>query len=211
MLEKIKRRGETLFSDSKTGKVFTELKGGFSWPRGKDAFISLIGEERKSAKLWIVFERYENSMHDLAKRILTLQRNYSIDRWNWIADIEGRNGSFDQMLYDKTFTTDGGGIVPSQPSIAQDFHSALQILRSEFQKNHLILPKDGILANIYEELSQNSIIKPDFLEKYPEVMVVANIVSGFPRYEERLEKYIPKHAWPEFFEDDDGPRHWMAW
>jgi hypothetical protein len=211
MFEEIKRHCKvSLFKHTPTGIIFTEFRGSFSWPRGKDAFVAVVGEQAESAKLHLVYEGREKSILNLARRLMTMQR---LCRIGWIADVEAKNKALNDTLYEITYSeeNDEQVVYPTQTQLIQeDFDTALQILGREFQENNLFLIKDKILFNILKEIQQKDTTEPGMAEKYPEIMVLANIVYDFPPHEQRLEQYLPRDPYPEFFDEDDEIYDWMA-
>lgn len=202
ILEEIKRHAKaSLFKDPE-GRIYTEFRGSFSWPREKDSFICVVAEEEKTANLRVVYEKRADSILNLAKELMAVRRLCSVE---WVADIEGRNKNLNDTLYDITYSEEieDQTVYPSQANLIQDdFHTALQILRREFQQNTLFLIKDGILFNIFQELAQRDTVESDIAERFCEIIVLASAVFDFPPHEQREEKYLPRDAWADAFDDD---------
>ena len=134
---------------------------------------------------------------------MALQRFYHI---GWIADIEGQNKNFNDTLYEITYSEENEEqvVYASQTQLIQDdFDTALQILGREFQENNLFLIKDGILFNLFKEIQQKDSFEPGMAERYSEIFVLANVIFDFPPHEQRQEKYLPRDAYHEFFDDED--------
>lgn len=209
LFKRIEEKGEILHEDAETGVVYEAFKGAFSWPQAPlPGFLCVVGQQYHDGILKVLYEDHYENLDDVARRLGTLENFYSIKYW--IADREGANKCFEDLLddigksQDRTFRL-------TQPDLPSDFNLAIQVLRKQFYQNALVLIQDGILQDRIEQLKQAGRIERDMADKFPEIQVLANVVYEFPSVNDIVEKRKPRDAWAEDFEDTERPDNWMRW
>ena len=208
MFENLKnKRGKTLYRDVETGFEYETVKGALSWPGTLPAFICVLGQQHKTGILRVLDEHYENNMDSLARGCTTLESLYFVK--SWIADCEGANKCFEDILHDIGKSLDKT-IWLTQPDLANDLNLAIQLIRRQFNQNALVITERGILQSRIEQLNQTDLTQPQMAEKFHEIQTLANVVYKFPRPDEVVERNRSKDAWGDWSKDEDKPGSWMG-
>lgn len=200
------KRGKDLYRDVETGLEYEKIEGGLSWPGALPAFICVLGQQDKTGILQVLNENYEDNMDDLSRRCITLESLYFVK--NWIADCEGANKCFEDILHDIGKSLDKT-IRLTQPSLANDLNLAIQLIRRQFNQNALVIPERGILQSRIEQLNQTDLTQPQMAGKFYEIQILANVVYKFPRPDEIAERNRSKDAWGDWSKDEGQPGSWM--
>ena len=209
MLEAIKTRvGEPIWRETQTDIVYREIRGGFSWPESRPPFICVLGWENKNNLLWVLYEREEVTMLDLARRLAALQGLYHIARW--VADTEGSKKDFEGMLWTISRTEGLELHYREQPSLPADLFLCREVLAQQLRANALILPRGGILQQKIEQLNQADLTERGLLDRFPELLLLARLVHGFESIKKTAEERKPRDAWAKEFEDSGVRGGWMA-
>lgn len=214
-----RRQGrKACFRCTETGIFFEEFKGGFSWPGGEPGFVCILGQKADSGILQVVQEIYEDNFTDLARRCGTLQKIYSLPdktkRLDWIAPTEGEYRDFAIMLADIS-KSENQTLWPYNPTISWDLALAVQIVRQELRQNTLLILKNGISQNQIKCLDREvNLKKPDLLDKYAAIMVLAAVIAQFGLLKERIEKFEKLNRWGHHgsggIGGPRGPAGWMV-
>lgn len=205
MFKIIKQGEESLYQDVKTGTIYAEFRGAFSWPSTVPGFICVIGQEDKTGILRLYFESYYENIENLARHLGPLQKLYHLDCWVAYRDEVGK--SFEEILDSIGESLDQHFLL-THPRLAANFTLAVELLRKWFFQDALILLEEGILENKREQLGHIDRFQPKLEEKFPEIVVLANLIYEFPSKEEVIERGRPKDKWD--FDEEPKSDSWMA-
>ena len=177
-----------LYSDDETGKLFSRFKGGLSFA----GFAVVIGEQYntdpgKTGLLKVLAEAQESNLHDLAKRVGTLQSLYPVSRWT--CDEEG-DGAELAKLFEHFAEKLELKVSLTQQSLPADLNLSLQVIRRHFKQRTIQMPEGGILAGKVEALARMAPgeAKP---EDFEEVIVFGAVVHKFDTETWPPSSYVP--------------------
>jgi hypothetical protein len=203
------KRGQKLYKDTESDRIYEESRGGFSWPEAIPAFVCVVGQEYKTGVLYVLEETQLDNVVDLARTLDSLGSVYKLTYW--IGDREGEKKLFEELLLNTS-----RAVIDSnkyfnicQFRLPPKLSIAVQVLRMHLKLNTLRLPAGGILENKLKELNQLDLRQEELQEKYPEIMVLANVVYDFPTMSQVLDRHKPIDAWADDFEDREGGS-WMS-
>ena len=203
------KQGQKLYKDSDSARIYEESRGGFNWPEATPGFVCVAAQEYKSGILYVLEEVELTNIVDLTRTLDSLEKLYKIAYWS--VDKEGDKKVFEDLLYEtaRTIIDSNKCFNICQFRIPPKLSIAVQVLRMYLKLNTLKLPAGGILEKKLKELNQLDLRQDELKEKYPEIMVLASVVSDFPTTSQILDRHKPKDAW-DVDEDDYGPGSWMG-
>jgi len=177
------------YSDDETGKLFSRFKGGISFA----GFVAVVGEAYntdpdKPRPLKVLVEAQESNLHDLAKRVGTLQSLYPVSRWT--CDEEG-DGAELAKLFEHFAEKLELKVSLTQQSLPADLNLSLQVIRRHFKQRTIQLPEGGILAGKIEALARMDPGEAKAQES-EEVIVLGAVVHKFDTETWPPSSYTPK-------------------
>ena len=170
-----------------TGELFRRFEAGLYF----SGFCVVIGEKHGSEDgpkpLKVLAEAQESSLHELVKRIGTLQELYPVR--SWLCDQEGDNAGHAKLFREFAQELDVK-VSLTQPSLPSDLDIALQVIRRRLKQRTLLFPKDGILAGKIEALARTD-PREAKAEDFPEVVVLGAVIHRLDSSSGPVKSYIP--------------------
>ena len=188
MFIEIKNQHSAFYQDNETAEIFTRFEAGLCF----SGFCVVIGEKHAGEDgpkpLKVLAEAQESSLHELAKRIGTLQELYPIR--SWLCDQEEGNAGL-ARLFREFAEALKVKVSLSQSSLPSDLGIALQVIRRRLKQRTLLFPKDGILAGKIEALARTD-PREAKAENFPEVVVLGAVIHRLDSSSGPVKAYTPR-------------------
>jgi hypothetical protein len=197
MLEKMPYGKGHIYKHVETERLYQRIKGGFSWPGTEGGYVCVVAEYLSSemqdySTLQVLQETRETSIEGLAKLLSSLQNLFFVDYW--ICKCDDEWGGCVDMLRDweaekkgKDKTKQSFSFISQMLTLNTDL--IIGTIGRRFGKNTLRFPKDGPIARKIQALNQEDSKRPGLMERYPEILTLANVIHAFDR-----SKYNPNQA-----------------